>query len=397
MKRLYILAILVFLLGHFSCKKVPFFATEGATLIISSDKAYLKTGGDQAKITIVGFNAEGEAIHDHTQVILQATLGQLNPVEVELMNGRATVDFISGSQSGVAQVTARSGNVEATPNPLEITIGSAALETLSISASPSAFNEGGGRSQIKVFAFDASGNLLSDIPVILSTTAGTFDRGGGIYMTNIQGMVEDYLQTSQTATVTAASGDKVTEVEVVVEEEVENQLPTASFVYSPTSPVSGQQVRFNGSLSSDPDGQISSYAWDFGDGYGGQGIIATHPYNLPAGVTSRTFVVVLRVTDDSGGRNTATQTITVNEGGNPVAQFTYQSLGGLTVRFTSTSIDTNPGGTIDFIEWNFGDGTSGTGSPYDKTYSTAGTYTVILTVTDNDGKTDSISKLVTVN
>jgi PKD repeat protein len=398
-KRIYILFLLAFLLAHFSCKKVPFFATEGATLIISSDKAYLKTNGDRAKISIVGFNAEGEAIHDHTQVILQATLGQINPVEVELMNGRATVDFFSGSQSGLAQITARSGNVEATPNPLEITIGSAALETLSISASPSAFNAGGGRSHVKAFAFDVSGNLLSDIPVILSTSAGTFDQGGGIYMTNGHGMVEDYLQTSQSATVTAASGDKMAEVEVTVEEELDNQLPTASFVYSPTSPVSGQQVRFNGSISSDPDGTISSYAWDFGDGGGGRGMTTTHTYNLGAGENSRTYVVVLRVTDNRGGQNSTTQTVTVVQFGLPTASFTYTQGAGFTINFTDTSSD--PNGTIQSWYWDFDLENEGTSTSIlqdpTHTYPAADQYDVRLTVWDNDGNSNSITIRITVS
>ena len=303
---------LVLVLSHFSCKKVPFYATEGAEIIISTDKTYLRTGGDTAVITVLGFTADGEALHDHTLVVFSCTLGSLNPAEIEMINGRAAVEFISSERSGIAQIQARSGSVVAEPNPLEIAIGSAALHSLSISAEPSRLPGGGGQSRIRIFAFDESNNLLSDIPVVLSTSAGEFSESLGLYLTDSQGMVEAWLETVQTAVVRAESGEHSVEIEVVVEEEPENQLPTANFTYSPTTPHRGETVYFNGSLSSDPDGFIRHYQWDFGDGHSGFGEKVNHRYTW-ADAGSKTFTVVLKVTDNQGATATTSRDVTVSE------------------------------------------------------------------------------------
>ena len=77
----------------------------------------------------------------------------------------------------------------------------------------------------------------------------------------------------------------------------------------------------------------------------------------------------------------------------PVANFT-STVSGLTVSFTDTSTDSN--GTIASRSWNFGDSTTSTAANPSKTYSAAGTYTVALTVTDNGGASNTVSRAVTV-
>lgn len=77
----------------------------------------------------------------------------------------------------------------------------------------------------------------------------------------------------------------------------------------------------------------------------------------------------------------------------PVAGFN-SSVNGLTVAFTDTSTDAD--GSIAARNWNFGDGTTSTQANPSKTYAAAGTYTVSLTVTDNVGGQNTVSKSVTV-
>jgi len=315
--KIVVLAALVILC--LSCKKVPFYASEGAALIISTNRTYLNPGGERAVITVLGFTGEGESLHDHTLVLFSATLGTLSQSEVEMIRGRAVVEFISGDNSGVARIQARSGNIVAEPDPLEITIGSAALDNLSISANPSSFGPGGGRSRVRVYAFDAVGNLLPGIPIILTTTSGYFEKNEGIYYSDSSGMVEDYLNITVTATVTAKSGIVIDpkvgaisiSLEIPVEEEEENSLPTADFTFSPASPVRGENVYFNGSLSSDSDGYIVKWEWDFGDGKTATGEKVSHRYNW-VGTGSRTFNVVLKVTDNKGGIDSVYKAVTVS-------------------------------------------------------------------------------------
>lgn len=81
-----------------------------------------------------------------------------------------------------------------------------------------------------------------------------------------------------------------------------DEPPVAKFSFSPTSPVVGEFVTFDGSASVDPDGFINSYTWSFGDGSTGFGQITSHSYNNPG-----TYPVTLTVFD-SGGQSAMSNT-----------------------------------------------------------------------------------------
>ena len=82
-----------------------------------------------------------------------------------------------------------------------------------------------------------------------------------------------------------------------------NQAPTASF----TTATSGLAVTVNGSGSTDPDGTIASYAWEFGDGSTATG--ATPPAHTYA--SAGTYTVKLTVTDNQGATDSTTRSVTV--------------------------------------------------------------------------------------
>jgi PKD repeat protein len=108
----------------------------------------------------------------------------------------------------------------------------------------------------------------------------------------------------------------------------------------------------------------------------------------------------LTVIDDDGASRTFSKTVSVTSGsttgsGNvdPVANFSSNCTA-LTCTFTDSSTDD---GTIASYAWDFGDSTTGNVASPSKTYSAVGTYSVTLTVTDNAGATNSVTKSVTVS
>ncbi len=176
-----------------------------------------------------------------------------------------------------------------------------------------------------------------------------------------------------------------------------NTPPTADAGPAVTGQV-GTPVQFNGSASSDPEGDALSYQWDFGDGMAGTGVMPTNSYGQ-CGL----YNVTLTVQDNIGLSGTATTTANIASTGTtaPVANAggdtagNYSGSAGSNIAFDG-SASADPDCDIVSYAWNFGDGNTGTGATILHSYTTAGSYVVTLTVTDNDGLTASASATVTV-
>jgi len=89
-------------------------------------------------------------------------------------------------------------------------------------------------------------------------------------------------------------------------EGIPNQPPTASFTFSPKNPLVNEEITFDASASTDPDGSIVSYEWDFGDGAKASGEVVTHAYS-----SAGNYTVILTVTDNEGEKNSTSKTISV--------------------------------------------------------------------------------------
>jgi PKD repeat protein len=173
-----------------------------------------------------------------------------------------------------------------------------------------------------------------------------------------------------------------------------NLPPRARFTYSPGSPSVGQWIQFDASGSSDPDGTIVSYEWSFGDGTTASGVRVNKRYN-----SAGSYTVRLTVRDDRGATDSATKTVTVGTVNQPPqAGFTFSPASpdpGDVVHFNA-SASSDPDGSITSYTWDFGDGTTGSGVTANHAFPAAGTYTVTLTVRDNEGATDTESKTIQV-
>lgn len=171
-----------------------------------------------------------------------------------------------------------------------------------------------------------------------------------------------------------------------------NQAPTAH-PGGPYTGTVGSTVSFDGSGSTDSDGTISSYVWDFGDGATGRGMTTSHAYSAQG-----TYNVSLTVTDDVGAIDSATTSVTIdpaNQAPTANAGGPYTATLGETMVFDGTG-SSDPDGSISAYAWDFGDGTTGTGPTPSHLYGAAGSYNVILTVTDDGGLTNTDTTSVTI-
>jgi PKD repeat protein/subtilisin-like proprotein convertase family protein len=160
----------------------------------------------------------------------------------------------------------------------------------------------------------------------------------------------------------------------------------------------GSLITFNGTRSTDPDNDIVSYAWTFGDGATGTGPNPEHTY-----ADDGTYKVTLVVTDDDGASGEATTTVTVKNVAPvvtaitlplaPVAVGTPIVIG---ASFTDVGIRDTHGVTFDLDNGSAVEGAvderNGSGSASATvTYTEAGVYTIRASVTDDDNESGSRS------
>jgi PKD repeat protein len=233
-------------------------------------------------------------------------------------------------------------------------------------------------------AFDASASTDPD-----GTIAGySWDFGDGSAAGNGESPNHTYTTPGTYTvklTVTDDSGASTTTSQNVNAALPPNQLPTATV----TASCSLLVCAFDGTNSSDSDGTIAGYSWDFGNG--DTSTAASPKYTYPTGGT---YTITLTVTDNRGGTGTATKTVTVGANQAPTAAFT-QSCTNLACSFDATT-SADPDGSVASYAWSFGDGTTATGATPNHTFGALGQYPVQLTVTDNLGSTGTVTKKISV-
>ena len=168
-----------------------------------------------------------------------------------------------------------------------------------------------------------------------------------------------------------------------------------AFTFSPSTPRVGDSIVFDASTSTAGTRTITSYRWSLGDGLPGpSGKMVNNRYEVAG-----SYTVMLTITDDLGRTASTTQVVAVGQN-LPKADFVFTPTDpapGQNVIFNSAVSTAGVGRRIVSYTWYFSwNGDTRTGVTADYTFTTENTYTVVLTVTDDIGQTNSISKTVSV-
>jgi PKD repeat protein len=184
--------------------------------------------------------------------------------------------------------------------------------------------------------------------------------------------------------------------------------PTALFTFSPptaaanapvafdaTSSCAGQAGATGGCLPS--NNVLTGFSWSFGDGQSGSGATTSHVFT-----SAGTYNVTLTVTNDRGLTASTTRVVTVGAGSGPTAVFVFSPtpvVANVETFFDASASRPAPGHTIVSYSWNWGDGDpiSTRSTPLEAhDFGAAGTYIVVLTVTDEAGQQGTTTQSVSV-
>jgi PKD repeat protein len=264
-----------------------------------------------------------------------------------------------------------------------------ATVTISAAPTPPTAVAGGPYTGTAGVAVSFNGAGSSDPQGQALTYAWTFGDGGtgtGVSPTHTYAAAGTYTATLTVTDTSNLTGSATATVTIAAAA----TTPTANAGGPYTGNV-GSAIAFNGSGSSDPRGETLTYAWDFGDGNTGTGVSPTHTYN-----DAQAYTVTLTVTNTDGTTATATTTATIGSVLQSVVGGPYTGNVNETIAFNGQA-STAPGSDQLSYAWTFGDGGTATGATPTHTYTSAGKYTVSLTVTDTTTNlTNSSSTTATI-
>ncbi len=163
--------------------------------------------------------------------------------------------------------------------------------------------------------------------------------------------------------------------------------PPVAVLGSDIATCSTDPVVFDGSQSSDADGDALTYRWEFGDGETGEGVKTQHTY-----AKGGAYRVVLTVNDQKGMDDSAASAqmnVLINNA--PTASIETDGKGcvGKPVAFSGERSSDPDGNGLQY-RWDFGDGETAQGARAEHAYAKGGNYTVVLTVDDGLNTTCSV-------
>ena len=324
----------------------------------------------------------GQPVHNGTVVTFTTTIGTITPNEARTKNGQVTVKLTGDGRSGIASIFAYSGSAKSAE--LKVNVGAAAVERLVLTASPQSLPPSGGTAQLAARVEDISGNPLPGIDVTFSTTTGTVLTPTA--KTDDNGVATTSLITTLAAKVTASSGAKSATIDIALAPRTGISITAPS-----TAPSAGSPASFTVSVASAANVRDVKVEW--GDGsssslgaVSGSGSI-THVYDDPG-----TFTVTATATDAAGNHESVSTSVTVlpqTPVGVTLTASSTNPVVGQTVTFTATNATLPAGVVILGYNWNFGDGStfSGTSNISTHIYSSTGPKDISVTLRLSNGGT----------
>lgn len=354
--------------------------------------------GDTALVTVLVTHSDGRPVLDGTRILLRSTGGVIAP-EVLTEGGRITTMFTSDAGVGTFTITAQSGQVGLEEEiSTQITVVDRSLEVgnLILNLNPSNISHAGGAVLLNALIQDPGGFPLNGVSAVFSSSYGRLASNGTPRTADAEGRASDTLFLDRLPTtlteiqVSLQVAGQTAEKNVTV---TTNQNPLPMITFSPANPKVGEMVFFDGSTSTDGDGLVDRYYWNFGDGTLAEGVTASHAYQQ-----ERDFQVTLSVQDDLGAQAATSAAVAVGANELPVPDFSISPDGprvGDPVTFNAGASTDADGSIVDY-RWTLGNGSSRSGQVITYAYPAAQTYQVTLTVVDNGGAQASITKPVAI-
>ena len=326
---------------------------------------------------VVDFSSAGSVDNDGTIASYSWNFGDGSAVST-LANPSHTYTT-DGTFSATLTVTDNEGGTDV--KAVSVVVGPANVTPVpQVAATPT-----NGRAPLAV-SFDSAGSSDADGSVV----AYAWDFGDGSPVETSATASHTYAPGTWTATLTVTDDDGATATTPVTIESTVNVAPTADAQATPSEGVAPLVVAFSSAGTSDPDGTVVSYDWDFGDGSSSTEANPSHTY------AAGDYTATLTVTDNEGG--ISSDTVAIHANAAPTAAASADVTSGdapLAVAFTgNTSSDAD--GSIVSYSWDFGDGSSSTEANPSHTYA-PGVWTATLTVTDDEGATSTATVTVDVN
>jgi hypothetical protein len=398
------------------CDKAQLLAPTKSTISLSAPTRVLPSNGT-TPLTATVMEEAGTPVHNGTTVRFTTSLGRVDPVEVQTTNGLAITTFFAGPNSGIAEIRATSGaaKAEGDINLVKITIGAAAVNTITVRANPSSIGPNGGTVELIATVVGENGQPVEGVVVSFNADQGSL--GSTTAVTNSSGEARTTLTTSQQTVVTATAGTKTS-----------SNLTITSRA-GPAVTIACATVAAGGTCSSVPatgsnntatvvftvtkatgSASLRSATLDFGDGTSQAlgtlaGGAATVPHTYAGSDTSnpRAYTATVLATDINGESTSPSVTVLVTprvttpisvavEAGTPGSA----TASGQRWPFTATVTGGGEGGTgnatVQRYDWDFGDGDTATTSSattahiYD-TEVTEQRRIVTVTIRTQDGRT----------